>query len=916
MIGLPNNRWASTMREVVAWWILAVMLPVAARGSPQFEAKLDAGAITSIKSARDPFHTEYVAPGKRLGDVSVRFRKPGGDWHSAETADQAKAAEITVNADGSECVARYPANAGLDPMLMVQVGLSIKEGALVWTLGLENVSGGPLEVGDLSLPLPMNSSFRQNTSAVLKHSFISGHGSFLYWLRPDSAGPYLTLTPTGDTHFEYWEARQVYRIFIHSTAAGAVAKEHGTQWRQPHSSLTLAPHGQPGDTRSYGCKFRWADNHDDVRRILVEEGGVDVQVVPGMTVPSDLSARFALRTQWEIQSITAEHPAATRITALGTRGEYAIYQVSFSKLGENRLTVNYGDGRSMFLEFFSTEPLETLIRKRADFITRCQHRDPKKWYDGLFSEWNMESQVLLGPDNYDRIKGWRIYEVSCDDPGLSKPAFLAAKNVHYPVQSEAAAMDYYLQHFVWGGLQHTTSERHPYGIYGIPDWKTNRESSDPGSKGKLHLWRVYDYPHVVLMYFSMYRVAKDHPQIKTELTAKEYLQRAYGTALAMYTVPMEIARWSAYETGFYNELVIVDLINELENAGMTAEAGKLRGHWERKVKYFVAGKPNLFQSEYAFDSTGFESTHAIAKYAMRQAAETAQTGSGVSMDNARRFMATQMAANLFCRGGIEPAYYYLGSDYRGGAGNAYTLTYMSQMGGWAVLDYALNFAPDPAPYLRLGYASFLSAWALMNTGTADSSYGYWYPGRGNDGAAGGGFEPAPYGTTWLEQPHHRGAWYYACETDLGYCAALRTAATVLADDPIFGRCCFGGDERTTAGGIEVVPKDGLRQRFHAVLAAGKLQLGLDADRFAAGQPIVLAADCSGVSFVLESDNPAPHPVRLRLAGMKAGSYSAGLDQQPGVAFLVKNGQDAAVEIPLAKPGQRIFIRPDGAVREN
>jgi len=57
--------------------------------------------------------------------------------------------------------------------------------------------------------------------------------------------------------------------------------------------------------------------------------------------------------------------------------------------------------------------------------------------------------------------------------------------------------------------------------------------------------------------------------------------------------------------------------------------------------------------------------------------------------------------------------------------------------------------------------------------------------------AGGGFEPAPYGTSWLEQPHHRGAWYYACETDLGYCAALRSALTVLADDPIFGRFCCG-----------------------------------------------------------------------------------------------------------------------------
>ncbi len=840
--------------------------------------------------------------------MSIRFRKFGGDWQTVNTADLDKTAAITLNADRSACLATYQISDGTATVLVVQIGLGIQAGALEWTVRLQNGTQAPLEVADLALPLPMNSSFRKDKSAVLKHSFVSGNGSFLYWMRPDSAVPWLMLTPTGDTHFEYWEAQRGYRLYIHSLAAGALARERGTQWRQGNTSLTLAPSGQAGDLHDYGCKFRWADGYDAVRRILVEEGGIDVQVVPGMTVPSDLSASFALRTKWDIQSIEAEHPGDTRITALGTRGEHRIYQVKFSRLGENRLTVRYGDGRQMSLEFFATEPLETLIRKRAAFIARCQHRDPQLWYRGLFSEWNMETQTLLGPDNYDRIKGWRIYEVSCDDPGLAKPAFLAAKNAEYPVQGEVAALDDYLQHFVWGGLQRTTGESHPYGIYGIPDWKTNRESSDPGSKGKLHLWRPYDYPHVILMYHSMYQVAKNHPQIHTALTAKEYLRRAAGTALAMFTVPMEIVGWSAYGTGFYNELVIVDLIRDLENAGMTAEAQQLRGHWERKVRFFVNDKPDLFQSEYAFDSTGFESTQALAGYAMRHADAPGANKFGVSVDGARRFMETQMAANLFCRGSIEPAYYYLGSDYRGFGGNAYTLTYMSQMGGWAVLDYALHFAADPAPYLRLGYASYLSAWALMNTGTEKSNYGYWYPGPANDGAAGGGFEPAPFGTTWLEQPHHRGAWYYACETDLGYCAALRTAATVLTDDPIFGRFCFGGDQRTIDKHIEVIPRDGLRRRFHAVLDTGKLQLVLETDRFAASQPIVLDADFSGVSFVLESDNPAAHPVRLQLSGLKAGHYSVFADQQACASLVMKEGQATSVELPKATTGQHLLIR--------
>ncbi len=890
-----------------SWLLLAAALSAGAfpakaasaeAEAAQFKIQMADGALCSLQSSRDPFHTEYIQPGARLGDVVIQFRLPGGDWQSVQTASLTNLAAVVKNPAQTECTTRFVITNASKPALIIQLGFKLEAAALTWTIRLQNASGQPLEIGDLALPLAMNSSFQRRRPAVLKHSFISGHGSFLFWMRPDSAGPYLALTPTGDTHFEYWEAQRGYRVFVHSLASGAVARERGTRWRQPHTSRTLAAAGQAGDSCRYGCKFRWADDYEAVRQIRVEEGGVDVQVVPGMTVPADLCAQFALRAQSEIQSVEAEYPAATRLESLGTHGAFRVYQVRFGKLGENRLTIRYGEGRHMYLEFFATEPLETLVRKRAAFIARCQHRDPNKWYNGLLSEWNMESQVLLGPDNYDQIKGWRIYEVSCDDPGLSKPAFLAAKNAEYPLQSEVGALDYYLGHFVWGGLQRTAAESHSYGIYGIPDWKKNRESNDPGRNGRLHLWRVYDYPHVILIYFSMYRVAKHHPHIRTALTAAEYLQRASGTALAMFTVPWEIERWSAYETGFYNELVIVDLIRELERAGLRAEADRLREHWERKVRFFVTQRPDLFRSEYAFDSTGFESTHALARYALRQADAPGRTHFGVSRDAARRFLEVQMAANLFCRGGLEPAYYYLGSDYRGRAGDAYTLSYMSQMGGWAVLDYALHFATNPAPYLRLGYASTLSAWALMNTGTAESNYGYWYPGPANDGAAGGGFEPAPYGRTWLDQPHHRGAWYYACETDLGYCAFLRTAATVLADDPIFGRFCFGGEARLGANRLEVIPRDGLRRRFHALLDAGRLGLVLESDRFAANRPLRLTPDLTEVSFSLESENPAAHQLRLRLSGLKAGQYALTVDDHYSRRFTMRTGEEMEVDIPI------------------
>jgi hypothetical protein len=911
----------------------------AASATSQFDVQFDKGAIVGLQRRHDPGEVQYLPRERRLGDVVLRWRKAGeAEWRVTETSQIAAAGEgIFATPSADESLATYELTDGPLPALRTTIRLAVEEGSIAWTIGLKNLSDGPIEIGDLAVPLPISSPFgrgreRARGPMLMKHSFISGHGSFLYWTRSDGAGPNLMLVPTENTHFEYWDtgsqqlpdaraasdasasgvanrARRVFHAYIHSAAAGAVAKSHGTNWRQPHTSLTLAPNGQAADARSYGLQFRWADGLDGVRQALVDEGLIDVQVVPGMTVPTDLVARFALRTKHDIHAVEAEHPDATQITPLEPRGDYRLYEVRFRKLGENRLNVYYGNKRQMHLEFFVTEPLETLIKKRGAFIARRQHRDPTKWYNGLVAEWNMESQVLLGPDNYDRISGFRIYAVTCDDPGLSKPAFLAAKNAEHPLQNEVEALDYYIQHFVWGGLQMTTDEKYPYAIYGIQDWKRNRDSDDPGRNGRLHIWRCYDYPHIVLMYHSMYRVAKNNPHITTALPAREYLQRAYGTAMALFTVPYEVERWSAYRTGFYNELVIVDLIDDLAAAGMTAEAGSLREHWERKVDFFVNGRPDLFRSEYPFDSTGFESTHALAKYAVQRAAENLAGADGQKgLDAAQRFLQRQIAANLFCRGSIEPAYFLLGSDYRGSGGNSYTLTYMSQMGGWALLDYALNFAAKPAADLRLGYASYLSAWALMNTGTPESNYGYWYPGEANDGGAGGGFEPAPFGRTWLGQPHHRGSWYYACEIDLGYCGALRAARTVLADDPIFGRTCFGGDWRTSDAGIEVTPKDGVRRRFHVMLGDHKLHLELETDRFAADVPLVLQENLGEIQFVLESDNQAEHPARLELSGLSTGRYTVSHGDEQVASLDVdkeklKFGRSVTVDIRLPEGGR-------------
>lgn len=790
--------------------------------------------------------------------------------------------------------------------------------SLVWTIKVQNQTSRPIEIGDLGIVLPFNTDYVSDktetyTKRVIRHSFIGGDGSYIFLMRCNGIGPYLVMSPEKGTSLEYFDQgeERSYIAYIHSAGRAAEVKAKGGKWRLPNTEVTLKAKGMAGDSVEYSFKFRWAKDYAAVRDVLYEEGGFDVNVVPGMTVPTDLPTMFSLRTHNRVREITPEHPESTTVRLVARKPDDTfVYSVKFSKLGENMLTVKYGSGQYLPLDFFVTEPLETLYKKRARFLmTHEQWNDPKRWYNGLYSQWDMKHQILRSPDDLD---GLQSYAVACDDPALGKAPYLAAKNVFFPDQDEITSVENYIQHYVWGGLQQTDKEPYPYGIYGIPNWKVNRESQYDNERGKKHLWRIYDYPHVILLYYNMYLIAKDYPGMVRYLDADAYLQRAYGTAMAFFTVPMEIVKWSAYETGTYNELIIPDLIRALEQNGKKDEAAKLRAHWEAKAEFFINKKPDLFQSEYPFDSTGFESTHALARYAVARLNDPTPTEfrQKVKLTDADDFLEEQMRLNIAARG-TEPAYYWLGSDYRASGNTAYTLSYMSQMGGWAVEDYAINFAKDPVPYLRLGYQSYLSSWALLNSGTPESNYGYWFPGKENDGGASGGFEPRPWGRAWLgnkEMGH--GPWWYSGEIDLGFSGALRTAATVISDDPIFGLYAYGGELKQKGGTIEVIPRDGPRDRFAVVRGDMRFEMQLDRDGFANEQPIALNDSLRRISFTMENRSHDQHKTMLTMSGLRPGPYHVWIGKNVALALVAKVNEEMQVVLDVPSAGSIVTITRD------
>jgi hypothetical protein len=932
---------------LVAAVVLLALAPVPARAGRQavpgtstatiekgdFRFSYDERGISALANPHDPFGATLMpaalpggpAPARGQGagqapvlGLIIRYRPSGtpGDW--IELSPRGPKREASPE-NGTVSYA-----SGGAPALLKVVETYRTDGRVLdWTVDLEATGPSPVEVGDLGISVPSVGPWGEDPAQIfergfLRHQFISGHGSFFYFVRASGAPPFLLVTVLPGTKLEYTAGggRSGTQVFVHSARTGG-AETRGT-WRQAHTALELAPAGRPGSKASYGFRMQWAGSYEELRDLLYREGLFDIRVVPGMTVPENLTARFSLRTKAKVEEIRSEFPARTKIRSLPSPSPgYFVYEAAFEKLGENMLTVVHDGGRRTYLEFFVTEPLETLIKKRARFLVEKQQiKDPSKWWNGVYAPYDMAAKTLRTVEDPDIFLDRMVYVLTCDDPGLSKAPYIASKNVVFPDKKEIESLEYYLKNFVWGGLQRRDDERpYPYGVYGTPNWYINRDPARrkayaesladgaraKGDLGKEHVWRSYDYPHVIMLYFHMYQIAKLYPGMSTYLDAAGYLERAWQTARAFYTYPYEIypLYYETYKWGLYNELVVLDLIDALEREGRASPAGWLRAEWEKKTKYFVYDDPYPFRSEYAFDRTAFESSYALAKYgATHDMAPDRDLWFDIKLkkwyshplvrrEDSRAFMDRQLASGLVVRGWLNPAYYTLGCDPG--------VSYMAAMGGWGVLDYAINFAPRPFDWIGLGYASYLSSWCLMNTGRPETNYGFWYPGPENDGASGWQFQTAKAGGVWMGSSYPggvtvpRGPWRYDGEIDLGYGGALRMAATIVTRDPVFGWIAYGGAMTEREKELEIDPRDGLRRRFDVVIPdtalpfpedIRRLKVELGRDGFAADSPIIMDKTLGTISFTVENRTADTHRTVVRLSFPFHTSYELRQEGRP------------------------------------
>ncbi|KAH7390645.1 hypothetical protein BKA66DRAFT_439942 [Pyrenochaeta sp. MPI-SDFR-AT-0127] len=678
-----------------------------------------------------------------------------------------------------------------------------KRDTLDWTIEVTNESSEILHFEDFGLPMPMNSRWGNDQThnyenGVHRHSFVAKYGSYIYWQRPNGEGSMLVMTTHRNTSLEFkhryregenvfgenlpnWEGLVEY--YVHSSNIAVARKDMAGQYL-PATTLTLPP----GRSQKYGFSFKWAADYAGLRNAIYMSGGLDVVSMPGMVIPRNTTATLALRCVDCVSSVAGEDGKAVNVTTTGSSNGYDIYNLKFSTLGTNYITVSLGDSRWTVLQYYCTEPITTLIKKRAGFLAQYQQAKTSRGYNGAFLQWDMTTQKLITWDDYPG-GGWKEWMAGgSDDLGLAPAAFLSEKCVTFPVQFEVSSIDYYIEHFLFGyllGAKGPDGER----TFQVYRWFDGQDSV-PEDTG---IWRAYNYTHIANTFFNMYRIGKAYPRLHTRYKPLEYLRFAYEVLNAMYCkipVPNPIGN-AANELGLMGESTVPEIMNALDSEGLSSQKQILQDCLQRKLEYYKNVK-YPFASEQSIDTTGFESVYAFSKY-----------------KGMRDLMDKSQKASLASRG-LQPLWYFYGSDNRMMGESYWNLGYEAQLGAWQQQDYLINYStqqhPNFADSLRSSYGAYLAGWSNINSGQIDSS-------PANIGAAAWLWQSEGGTAVWPWMRLIGRWWAWSGEVDLGLWGALRAASVLVVQDPIVELYAYGGTVAIDEGKYRIKPTDGLQRRL-------------------------------------------------------------------------------------------------------
>jgi hypothetical protein len=744
-----------------------------------------------------------------IGDLNLRLRSGDGAWQDYSSSRARQPLRI-LPAGKALAAADISATLGAGLPLTVERRWLNDQGVLVLRFTLINRSAKPVEIGGLGLPMVFDNIITDRTleqahaSASFADPYIGRDAGYVQVTRLNGQGPALLVLPDGRTPLEAWRpledgskrAQTAEGFYDWTVASRAYAetdwKQAGEQWNTP-TSLTLAP----GARRDIGVRFVTAPSIRAIEQTLIRQQRPVAIGIPGYVVPTDLDATLFLHTPQQVASIASEPANALVATPAGDSKGWLRYTVQGRHWGPARLSITYADHSVQTISYFITKPLEQAMADLGRFSTTEQwfddRNDPFKRAPAILT-YDREAKRIVSDDTRVWISGMS------DEGGGGSWVAAIMKQLDNPDAAEVAKLERMVNETVLGKLQvadgpqagavrkslfYYDPQAFPQYYDPQADWKswTSWSKKDAGDLG-----RAYNYPHVAIGHWVLYRLARNHTGLATAHDWRWYLQHAYQTVVAMERDAPEYAQFGLMEGD-----VFVDILKDLRREDLRAEADDMERMMKQRADHWrTLAYP--FGSEMAWDSTGQAEVYAWMRYFgyQKQADITREVILGYDPTipswgyngNARRYWD-------FLYGGktrrIERQIHHYGSTL-----NA------------VPLFEAYRANPSDLHLLRVAYGGLLGGITNID----------------QQGFASAGFHSWPDMMRWDA---------YSGDYGMGFYGHAYATASYVLNDPTFGWLAFGANLKTGADGVQhITPKDSARTRLF--IAPGRIWITLEAGK--------------------------------------------------------------------------------------
>jgi hypothetical protein len=831
----------------------------------------------------------------QLGDLTLRLREDhSAEWQGYSTAAKREPVKaLPVSGDTL-------AAADLSPTLPENCPLQITRtwaldgGKLVLKFQITNRTNVPVAIGSLGIPMIFN-NFITGRSLEQAHEIcsfsdpaINMDAGYIQVTRLNGHGPALVVVPEGKTPLEAynpilnpWDSlSKATRIFADRTPRSQTFEgfyewmplslayaenewKNAQPWNPP-TSETLAP----GATKTYGVKFLVAPEIRDIEKTLAENHRPVAVGIPGYILPMDLDAHLFLKYEQKVKSVKVEpNDAITLVKNSPTKHGWQAYTVHGKKWGRARLTITYADGLVQTISYYVIKPEAQAVADLGNFLFT------KQWFTNMDDPFHRAPSVMTYDRGHDRIvtQDARAWVAGLEDEGGSGSWVAAAmKEFGQPKKSEVEKFEQFVDDVLWGGIQYTNGplkwgvrkSLFYYDTNAFPDyydpkiryggWTSwnKRDSEDIG--------RAYNYPHVVVAYWAMYRLARNYDGLVTGHPWDWYLNQAFETTKFLTGRNVNGDYNVGYlGMGLMEGDIFVMLLKDLKREGWTEKAAELETAMKERANVWShAAFP--FGSEMAWDSTGQEEVFAWCNYF--GFADKAK----VTLNSILGYMPT--VPNWGYNGDARRYWDF----YYGAAPGGRLERQISHYGsGINAIPVLTNYRQNPGDYylLRIGYAGTMQPLCNID----------------QDGFAAAAFHSAPWLMRWDTYSGDYGPNFFGHAVD---------TATYIVDHPEFGWLAFGGNVKVSGDWVKVQPLDSFRQRIY--VAPCGLWLTLDVGTF---DNVEVNTKTHIVRVGLSAATTAAPKALLRVAQTAKlpdiGTY------HPAEKFMVERD---AFDVPLKKTG--------------